>query len=432
MKKMALLVCLCMVFSMLAAAAVADEQVTLRYMTLSNSLQWEAEQQMLDLFQKEYPNIKVETTVISGVADFVTALTTKFAANEAPDVFTFQGGSRTFEYAAAGRLMDLKDQAFMDRFNEKDLIQLAYHDGVYAMPMNVEMSGLFVNREALKEYGDIEIPNSYTELLEFFAKLQAAGCKYPLVCAGKDINNVAQIDFQYLSTVLWFNNPDYYLELLQGKRALNNDPDINDMFAKYGELKNYMNPDCLGVDNDEAIKRFIRGDGVVWIAHGSNVATIRNMAGEDFDFVMVPSVLNTNAEDRVINAGLALAMHVTSTTEHVDESLKLLEFYSRPEIAALYATVGKGCLALKGTDIVPDPAYAPMYEFMSAHPERRCGHADLIWIGGIKDVMKEVTQKWFLGDDLQSCLDYWQDQHQMLLRNNPTFTDEFIAKYYAD
>lgn len=432
MKKLAVFLCMILCLSMIAIPSLADEQITLKYMTLSSDMQWEAEQQILELFEKEYPNIKVETTVVGGVPDFVTVLATKFASGEAPDVFSFQGGSRTFEYASSGKLYDLTGQPFMDRCYESDLKLLEYKDGVYAMPINVEMSGLFINMDALAQYGDFAPPTCFPELIALLDSLRAAGCEYPLVCAGKDIGNVSQVDFQYLATVLWYNQPDYYLELLDGRRAFNTDPGIQDMFKKYEQLREYMNPDSLGVDNEEAKKRFIRGDGVVWIAHTTNVASLRELGGDEFNFKVFPSVLQDKTEDRVVNAGVCLSMHVTSESKNLDAALKLLEFYSRPEIADLYVKVSKYASALKGVTTLPDPAYEPMFQFMADEPERRIGHADLIWIGGIKDVMKEVTQKWFLGEDLQSCLDYWEEQHQLLIEANPSFVDDFIQKYYPD
>lgn len=432
MKRIALVLCLVLCLSMLSSVAMAEGQITLRYMSLSDAERWDAEQKMIQMFEEENPDIHIEATAVAGVPDFITVLSTKFAADEAPDVFSFQGGSRTFEYASAGKLYDLTGQPFMDKFYDSDLELLRYKDGIYAMPINVEMNGLFVNEEALAQYEGVTVPTCFPELIEQLQKLRDAGCEYPLICAGKDIGNVSQVDFQYLATVLWFNNPDYYLELLTGKRAFNNDPDIYDLFDKYGQLREFMNPDSLGVDNEEAKKRFIRGDGVFWIAHCVNIPSIRALAGDEFNFHVYPSVLQDKPEDRVLNAGLCYAMHIVKDTEHLDAALKFMEFYSRPEVIDVYVTMGKQSAALKGYDTLPDPAFAPLYEFANANPTRRIGHADLVWIAGIKDVMKEVTQKWFLGEDLQACLDEWEAQHQQLLSENPAFVEEYIAKYYPE
>ncbi|MFQ9704256.1 MAG: hypothetical protein ACLR0U_23430 [Enterocloster clostridioformis] len=40
-----------------------------------------------------------------------------------------------------------------------------------------------------------------------------------------------------------------------------------------------------------AIKRFIRGEGAFWVAHGSEITRHEGTRGDEFDFVMVPTVL---------------------------------------------------------------------------------------------------------------------------------------------
>ena len=52
-------------------------------------------------------------------------------------------------------------------------------------------------------------------------------------------------------------------------------------------------------------------------------------------------------------------------------------------------------------------------------------HADLIWVPGIKDVMKEITQKWYMGNSTESVLAEWDSQHHRLLEANPDFIKNF-------
>ena len=75
---------------------------------------------------------------------------------------------------------------------------------------------------------------------------------------------------------------------------------FQEMFDKYGQLKEYVSDDALGVDDDEAIKRFIRGEGAFWVAHGSEITRMRELGGDEFDFVMVPTVLQDEDQDRTL------------------------------------------------------------------------------------------------------------------------------------
>jgi len=242
-----------------------------------------------------------------------------------------------------------------------------------------------------------------------------------MIIAGKDINNVSQFDFQYLSTVILWNNPDYYKDMIEGKRHFN-DPFIREMFEKFAKLKEYMSEDALGVDNDEAIKRFIKGEGVLWVAHGNTIARMREL-DPNLDFVVIPSVLQDKTEDRVFNVGCCNSMHIVKSTKNLDAARKFFTHYVSKESAEILVRDGKLISAAKGVEIMPDKALDPCLNWFNS--DRKSPHADLVWIPGIKDVMKEVTQKWFMGEKLDNVLNEWESQHQRLMKANPEFVNNY-------
>ncbi len=396
--------------------------VTLRFMTSASGKGLQAEQKVIDQFLKENPKAKVEVTSVPGTAEFITALKAKFAAGEAPDLYRFQGGNRVREFASAGLIYDMTDEPFMSQAKKEDLPFNSYKGRVYGFPINYESTGLFINREALKKYGDIKYPESFPQLIAAAKAVRDKGLKYPMIIAGKDINNVSQFDFQYLATVVLANNPGYYKEMLEGKRKFN-DPFIREMFAKFSQLREFMPPDSLGVDNDEAIKRFIRGDGVYWVAHGSTVVRIRELAGPDFDFVIIPTVLQEKPEDRWFNVGLTQAVSISKPVKSLDAVRAFMTNFVKKESGEIMVKEGGIISTFKGVDIMPDKSLDPCLPWFSGN--RKVGHADLVWIPGIKDVMKEVTQKWFLGEPLDNVLNEWESQHQRLLKANPKFIEEY-------
>jgi hypothetical protein len=72
---------------------------------------------------------------------------------------------------------------------------------------------------------------------------------------------------------------------------------------------------------------------------------------------------------------------------------------------------------------VYDDALKPMLPWLNGN--KKSPHADLVWIPGIKDIMKEVTQKWFLGEPIENVLNQWEEQHQRLMKANPAFVENF-------
>ena len=353
--------------------------VTLRFLTSATGKGLQAEQKVIDQFLKENPKAKVEVTSVAGTAEFITALKAKFAAGEAPDLYRFQGGNRVREFASAGLIYDMTDEPFMAQAKKEDLPFNSYKGRVYGFPINYESTGLFINREALKKFGDIKYPESFPQLLAAAKAVRDKGHKYPMIIAGKDVNNVSQFDFQYLATVVLANNPGYYKEMLEGKRKFN-DPFIREMFAKFGQLREYMPPDSLGVDNDEAIKRFIRGDGVFWVAHGSTVVRIREMAGPDFDFVIIPTVLQDKVEDRWFNVGLTQAISISKPVKSPEAVRAFMTNFVKKESGEIMVKEGGIISTFKGVEIMPDKCLDPCLPWFNSN--RKVGHADLVWIPG--------------------------------------------------
>lgn len=405
-----------------STANTGPEPVTLQYMALADGPRYEAQLKAFELLKKKYPYISVESQSVPQVDGFITAIKAKFAAGEAPDFYDYQAGTRVREFAKEGLLQDITDAPFMKRANPQDIEFNSWEGRAYAVPTRVEYAGLFVNHEKLAEYPNVKVPENFDEFKIACEQLRSAGLQNPVLLAGKDIGNVSQIDFQYLATVAIPPNPNYYQELIDGKRKFN-DPWIREMFTKFGEVLKYVSDDSLGVDNDEVIKRFIRGEGVFWIAHGSTIARIREMAGEEFDFRMYPSILQSKGQQRYFLCAQAHAVSICKSTKHLNEVLLAVEEYVSPEACDIAAIEGKDMPALLGSDKLPDKSLEPCREWFDS--AFKVPHADLVWVPGIKDIMKEVTQKWIMGEDLDRCLNEWETQHRRLLDANPEFVANF-------
>lgn len=406
-----------------ASAAANGEKITLQYMTLSDGKLLEAERHIIENYMEKNPDVAVEITSVAGVDTFITALKAKFAAGEEPDLYMFQAGTRIREFAQAGLLKDITDEPYMDCYLEEDKAFNELNGRIYGVPMRFEWTGLYVNREVLAQYPGVEIPENFQELLAACQALRDQGLENPMILAGKNVNNVSQFDFQYLACVISNNNPKYYEQMLDGEIGFTDEMFVK-MFEKFGQMKEYVSEDSLGVDTDEAVKRFIRGEGAFWVAHGNELTRMRELAGDEFDFVMVPTVLQDENEERVFNCGQAMALAVVESSEYPDQVRDLVAEFTSPEASNIFATEGKGMPAALGTEELPDPALEPCREWFAS--EKKVGHADLVWVPGIKDIMKEITQKWYMGDSIENVLKEWDAQHQRLLESNPDFIKNFV------
>ena len=139
--------------------------------------------------------------------------------------------------------------------------------------------------------------------------------------------------------------------------------------------------------------------------------------------MLVPTVLQDEDQERIFNCGQCNAMSVPESTEHPDEVRALITEFLKPESSNIMALEGKVMPAAKGAEDLPDPSLEPCREWFSS--DKKADHTDLIWVPGIKDVMKEITQKWYMGESIDNVLNEWESQHERLLEANPDFVENF-------
>lgn len=138
------------------------EPVTIRYFTFSPGESHEKDlQAMIDAFEKQNPNIKVEYEMASW-GDYFTKLQTQIAGGNAPD--TFELNYENFvSYASKGALLELDSQIAADSsFNPDSLNKRAYevfqYDGKqYGMVESFSNVVLFYNKD-LFDAKNVEYP----------------------------------------------------------------------------------------------------------------------------------------------------------------------------------------------------------------------------------------------------------------------------------
>ena len=111
-------------------------------------------EQVIPLFEKAHPNIKVKFEYMPW-GQFRTKLLTELAANQAPDLW-ISDGVHFMNYAGRGAIMDLTDWINRD-FNKKDYFALDFasdHNGrIWGVPRDIQTTVFFYNKELFNEAG---------------------------------------------------------------------------------------------------------------------------------------------------------------------------------------------------------------------------------------------------------------------------------------
>lgn len=160
--RMRYLVIFCILVPILsfAACSVAQEKVTIKYAFWGNPLAIGVEEDILNEFHKEYPNIQVEPIAVA-YADYHTKLLTMIAGGLAPDVMRID--SYYFaDFMDAGALMPIdtyiqRDKINLEQYYEVGLPDSMYQGKMYGLPWGTAPLYFAYNVKMFEDAG-VELP----------------------------------------------------------------------------------------------------------------------------------------------------------------------------------------------------------------------------------------------------------------------------------
>ena len=147
------------------------DEVNLTFWWWGSQARAETTQKVIDLFQEKYPFIHVKGEP-QDFANYFANLSTKFAANDAPDVITM-GGAYVLSYAADGNLANLGElgsELNSGVFPSSILKASTYDGSVYGVPTGANAVALMANKAVFQQAG-VALPNDDTWTWDDFADL---------------------------------------------------------------------------------------------------------------------------------------------------------------------------------------------------------------------------------------------------------------------
>lgn len=376
-------------------------------------------------YSEEHPNVTMETTVLpGGVSGFNSAMASKLAASDAPDLFQYQWGSQITAYAKGGHLMDLTDSGIRETLREIKKPTNVYEGKDYAYPLYQSLWGLIYNSKLGEEAGVTEIPKTLDQFTAAMDKMQEHGIEYPFIVPAKDGSGATGFVFCYLHQVVSAKNPDFYYQCVTGEKSWNGD-EWRELFEVYDRLLDYSSPDLLGLDPDNAMARFAREEGVFYVQSPSVVKTLEEMNPElEGNLMYIPFPLYEKEEDYGTISDYDSALSIWSKTEHPEEALDMYKQFFTPDNNILVASTMNSVSSVQGTgDDYMDDSVVNQVPLLDEG--KYVGFSEREWIPGIKEIMKTIVQEWISGVDLDTTLENLQKEHQRLLDADPEFIEEF-------
>lgn len=370
-----------------------DEEVTITFMcsgvkaTDGEDLRAEVLPRMV---KEKYPNVNVEVTLLPD-DQYYTALKTKLATGEAPDILWVQpryaGVNGTYALAEAGYLADLSDLKCVNLVGS-GVESFTYKDVVYGIPGGVTYLGTYYNKKMFEE-NSLQVPTNWQEFLDCCETLKKSGIQ-PIVMGDKDMYVMQFGLYQLAANMIYPNDPEFDQELREGKKKFT-DKDTWDLVLKrYNELyqKGYIQSGSLGLGIAQAQQKFIDGEAAMIFDGTFNKTAVGSKGKADFERGYFPLPGNEKGEQLYTAGAPGAGPAIYSKSKNIDICKDIIEmwFDGQSDLYKAYESDGRYISTNEGA--VVDPLYQ---NFMDLYNEGNsfywCNQA---WPAGTENEMEAL------------------------------------------
>lgn len=362
MKKLALLLACVMLLSFTSVSfAEKAEPVKVRMVYWNNETTMKP---FLDLAKEKLPHIEIDYQFIP-VDQMDGILNSQLQAGEGPDILC-NGESATA--AAAGYLLDLSDQAFINNYSESSINALRIDGKIYGVPGVGWYEGMFYNKEIFAKY-NLNPPKTFAELMNIHKVLKENGVKPQAMGA----NSWEPMMKSTLGLALcdWLKKTDdgkaFDVSIKEGTGKFEGSglKAVIETWSQY--IKDgYITPDMLEVSYDNALKEFANGEAAMWESGPWAVAALKE-TNPNLKFDMFPFVGTEEGESWLIG-GSGVTFGVNASSKHTKEALEVLALMATEEgqLALCKGSEGSNSF-LKGIKMELPEFYASVAETLNGN-----------------------------------------------------------------
>jgi raffinose/stachyose/melibiose transport system substrate-binding protein len=272
-KKLSAVMFTCIILGLIAPIAFTGGQQPGEVETTKTIIFWDqfskdneaaAVNEMIDKFMKLNVDVKIETTRFFG-EDLKKVLKPAILSGEGPDIhYDNVGPGDLGVLVRAGEIYDLtdayKEYGWDKRFFPWSVDFVTYGERIWAVPHELEFSGIFYNKKIFQKFG-IEEPSDYNEFLRICEKMKSDG--YLPLGLGNRSKWPAPLTWDE-----WLNNcvPKATLwKIFVGKESWQI-PEVVKAFRLYQELalKGYFPDDANAISSDDAQMMFFAGKSAMY------------------------------------------------------------------------------------------------------------------------------------------------------------------------
>ncbi len=354
-----------------AAPAAKDKVQKLVWLQWANDSQQKNIDAVIAAFEAKYPSIDIELEFRPGSAEGENLVKTRIAANDMPDLLSYNSGSLFQVLNLEKNFVDLSKEPLADRLLDSFKTTVSAGKGFYAIPIQaIPAGGIIYNKRIYAELG-LKIPMTWKEFIANCEKAKTAG-KIAVIASYKD-DWTAQLlslaDFYNLYTA----SPGFAADYTANKAKFATTPAALRGFEKIQEVftKGYINKEPMSTTYDMAQAMLAKGEGVhypmaTWVLTSINANFPDKI--NDIGFFAVPG---DSADKNGATLWMPNNISIPKTSKNIVSAKKFLEFFVSPEGMAAYMSISApdGAFAVKGVKL-PDsvfPAVKDVLKYVDAN-----------------------------------------------------------------
>lgn len=293
--------------------------------------EWE---ELVDEFESEHPNIKINSHLVGGGADWQTNLQTRFASGTGPDVFVVDGHSMLEQYK--DRLVDLSDEPWVENAFPIGLDAASIDSKILGAPYQLSGYGLVYNKDLFEEAGITDVPETLTELREAAEKLEKMGVT-PFGNAYGEWWVLGQQQFN-VAFAQQDNPREFMQELSEGKVSLIE----NEIFSNYKDFLDltmeYSNENAIATNADMQNNLLASGE-VAMIHQGYWIQSTIAKTNENIRIGMFPVPINDNPETTSrLPVAASFSFVINNESDFIEESKLFLDWLVTSDTGMKYMT----------------------------------------------------------------------------------------------
>ncbi len=342
------LIVLAVMAAIAAASGFAADRQKLVWLQWTNEPQQKAIDAVVAAFQAKYP-IDIEFEFKPGSSEGENLVKTRIAANDMPDLLTYNSGSLFQVLNLEKNFVDLSNEPFASKLLDSFKSVVSAGKGFYAIPYQpIPAGGILYNKKVYAELG-LKVPKTWKEFTANCDKIKAAG-KVAVIVSYKD-DWTAQLLFLADYYNLQAAYPKFAQDYTANKAKFATTPAALRGFEKIQEMftKGYINKDPMATTYDNAQAMLANGEGAhypmaTWVLASINQNFPDKM--KDIGFFAQPG---DSADKNGVTLWMPTNISIPKTSKKIDAAKKFLDFFVSAEGLAAYMSVGApdGAFAIK-------------------------------------------------------------------------------------